>query len=384
MKPELLYLIEQIDEIEAHFHVVDSIYCTKIKKIQDRPQFSKWKQELLFELNEIYDRTKDNYIANTLSILNTGFKGSRDEQSFNELTGSLLAIKKNINKYYPPESKSTVNDNDKTKEVIKSPKIFISHSSYDKDYVSDIVELLEDLGIREDQLFCSSIPGYGIPLDEDIYDYLKQQFQDHDLHIIFVLSNKYYESPACLNEMGATWVLQKRYTTILLPGFDFKEMRGAINPAKIGIKLDGGSLDIREKLDQLKDAIVEEFGLPPFSNIRWEKKRNDFIDKINMHKETNQHISDEAIELLSFACDHNDYIIKTVDLSGVDIEISGKHFITLQVTEEVARWENAISELLSAHLIKCRDIKGELFAVLKSGYEFYEKLEYKNSAKKLR
>lgn len=382
MKLDLLYWIEQIDEVKAHFHVVDSIYCTKIKKIHDRPLFSKWKQELLFELNEIYDRTKDNYIANTLSILNTGFKGSMDEQSFNELTGSLLAIKKNINKYYPTESKSKVND--KTKEVIKSPKIFISHSSYDRDYVSSIVQLLEDLGIREDQLFCSSIPGYGIPLDEDIYDYLKQQFQDHDLHIIFVLSNKYYESPACLNEMGATWVLQKRYTTILLPGFDFKEVKGAISPTKIAIKLDGDSLDVKEKLGQLKDSIVKEFGLPSISGIRWEKKRNDFIDKINMHKETNQQISDEAIELLSFACEHNDYIIKTVDLSGVDIEISGKHFITLQITEEVARWENAISELLSAHLIKCRDIKGELFAVLKSGYEFYEKLEYKNSDKKLR
>lgn len=382
MKLDLLYLIEQIDEVKAHFHVVDSIYCTKIKKIHDRPLFSKWKQELLFELNEIYDRTKDNYIANTLSILNTGFKGSMDEQSFNELTGSLLAIKKNINKYYPTESKSKVND--KTKEVIKSPKIFISHSSYDRDYVSSIVQLLEDLGIREDQLFCSSIPGYGIPLDEDIYDYLKQQFQDHDLHIIFVLSNKYYESPACLNEMGATWVLQKRYTTILLPGFDFKEVKGAISPTKIAIKLDGDSLDVKEKLGQLKDSIGKEFGLPSISGIRWEKKRNDFIDKINMHKETNQQISDEAIELLSFACEHNDYIIKTVDLSGVDIEISGKHFITLQITEEVARWENAISELLSAHLIKCRDIKGELFAVLKSGYEFYEKLEYKNSDKKLR
>lgn len=48
----------------------------KSKRIHDRPLFSKWKQELLFELNEIYDRTKDNYIANTLSILNTGFKGS--------------------------------------------------------------------------------------------------------------------------------------------------------------------------------------------------------------------------------------------------------------------------------------------------------------------
>lgn len=383
MKDDLLNSIKQIDDIKSYFHVVDINY-TKINKIHDKSEFSKWKQELIFELDEIYSRTYDKFIEATLSILNTGFKGTRDEQSFNELVGSLCAIQKHIDKFYQEVNNSTFKDNKKTEGLTKSPKIFISHSSYDTDYVSNIVELLEDLGIREDQLFCSSIPGYGIPLDEDIYDYLKQQFQEYDLHTIFVLSDNYYKSPACLNEMGATWVLQKRYTTILLPGFDFKEVKGAINPTKISIKLDGGLLDISEKLGQLKNSIVKEFSLTPISDIRWEKKRNDFIDKINMHKETNQQISDEAIELLSFACEHNDYIIKTVDLSGVDIEISGKHFITLQITEEVARWENAISELLSAHLIKCRDIKGELFAVLKSGYEFYEKLGYKNSAKKLR
>lgn len=381
MKFDLLCLIDQIDEVKGHFHVVDSVYCTKIKKIQDRPQFSKWKQALLFELNEVYDRTKDNYIGNTLSILNTGFKGSKDEQSFNELTGSLLAIKNNINKYYPTESKSTVNDNDKTKEVIKSPKIFISHSSLDKDYVSDIVELLEDLGIRGNQLFCSSIPGYGIPLDEDIYDYLKQQFQEYDLHIIFVLSDNYYKSPACLNEMGATWVLQKRYTTILLPGFDFKEVKGAINPTKIAIKLDGDSLDVKEKLGQLKDSIVQEFSLTSISDIRWEKKRDEFISKINNNECINHNISDEAIELLSTACANNDVILKTLDLSGVHIQVNDRSFITSQKIEEVTRWENALNELLIAHFVEARGNKGEIFGVIKKGVDFYKQLESKGNGK---
>lgn len=381
MKFDLLCLIDQIDEVKGHFHVVDSVYCTKIKKIQDRPQFSKWKQALLFELNEVYDRTKDNYIGNTLAILNTGFKGSKDEQSFNELTGSLLAIKNNINKYYPTESKSTVNDNDKTKEVIKSPKIFISHSSLDKDYVSDIVELLEDLGIRGNQLFCSSIPGYGIPLDEDIYDYLKQQFQEYDLHIIFVLSDNYYKSPACLNEMGATWVLQKRYTTILLPGFDFKEVKGAIDPTKIAIKLDGDSLDVKEKLGQLKNSIVQEFSLTSISDIRWEKKRDEFISKINNNECINHNISDEAIELLSTACANNDIILKTLDLSGVHIQVNDRSFITSQKIEEVTRWENALNELLIAHFVEARGNKGEIFGVIKKGVDFYKQLESKGNGK---
>ena len=381
MKDDLLNLIKQIDEVKDHFHVVDSVYFTKIKKIQDRPQFSKWKQALLFELNEVYDRTKDNYIGNTLSILNTGFKGSKDEQSFNELTGSLLAIKNNINKYYPTESKSVVNDNDKIKEVIKSPKIFISHSSLDIDYVSDIVELLEDLGIRGDQLFCSSIAGYGIPFDEDIYDYLKQQFQEYDLHIIFVLSNNYYKSPACLNEMGATWVLQKRYTTILLPGFDFKEVKGAIDPTKIAIKLDGDSLDVKERLGQLKDSIVQEFSLTSISDIRWEKKRDEFISKINNNECINHNIGDEAIELRSTACANHDVILKTMDLSGVHIQVNDRSFIASQKIEEVTRWENALNELLIAHFVEARGNKGEIFGVLKKGVDFYKQLELKGNGK---
>lgn len=380
MKDDLLNLIKQIDDIKSHFHVVDTNY-TKINKIHDRSEFSEWKQELVFELDEIYHRTHDNFIEGTLSILNTGFKGTRDEQSFNELAGSLRAIKKHIDKFYQEANNRTLKDNDKTDRLTKSPKIFISHSSLDIDCVSDIVELLEDLGIRGDQLFCSSIPGYGIPLDEDIYDYLQQQFKEYDLHVIFVLSDNYYKSTACLNEMGATWVLQKRYTTILLPGFDFKEMKGAINPTKISIKLDGDSLDIKEKLGQLKDSIVHEFSLTSISDIRWERKRDIFISKINDNKCINHNVSDEAIELLSTACANNDVILKTMDLSGVHIQVNDRSFIASQKIEEVTRWENALNELLIAHFIGARSNKGEIFVVLKKGVDFYKQLELKGNGK---
>ena len=167
---------------------------------------------------------------------------------------------------------------------LKAPKVFISHSSKDEYYVSALVELLEDIGLKESQLFCSSIPGYGIPLDQDIYDYLQSQYEQYNLHIFFVLSNNYYESVASLNEMGAAWILRNKYTSILLPGFDFDEIKGAINTRKVALKLDGDLSNVKEKLGQLKDSLIKEFSLDSISDARWEKKRDDFISTISTHK----------------------------------------------------------------------------------------------------
>ena len=270
MKNDLLCLIEQIDYIKSFFHIVGGTGIPQLNVIYDKAEFSAWKQELQLELEGIHDRTHDKFIWSTLTLLKQGFSGWKDERSYNELSGSLLAIRKNIDKYYPAEINRTQNDNDKEEQEMpqKSPKVFISHSSQDKDYVSCIVDFLEDIGLTQEQLFCSSIPGYGIPLDEDIYDYLKQQFQEHNLHVILVLSDNYYQSVACMNEMGAAWILQNKYTTILLPGFEFKEIKGAINPRKIGLKLDGDLTEVKEKLGQLKDALAQEFGLASIPDVR--------------------------------------------------------------------------------------------------------------------
>lgn len=107
----------------------------------------------------------------------------------------------------------------------KPKKVFISHASNDKPFVQLIVNLLEDIGLSETEIVCSSIPGYGIPLGKDIYDWLSEQFQNCDLHIIFILSDNYYNSVACLNEMGAAWVLKQKYDTVLLHEFDFLKLR---------------------------------------------------------------------------------------------------------------------------------------------------------------
>ena len=161
-------------------------------------------------------------------------------------------------------------------------KIFISHSGKDKEYVKLLTELLEDIGLSETDIFCSSMPGYGIPLNNNIYDYLSSEFKTNMLIVLYALSDNYYESVACLNEMGASWVLKNKYTTILLPGFEFKNIEGAIDPQKIGIKLDGDLDELKHCLCEFKDFLINRFNLNIISPSKWERIRDEFINKVKI------------------------------------------------------------------------------------------------------
>lgn len=162
-------------------------------------------------------------------------------------------------------------------------KIFISHSTNDINYVKPFVHMLEKAGIKSEHLFCSSVQGYGIPL-KDIYTYIQKQFQSNDLYIIYMLSKNYYNSPACLNEMGAAWVLKSDYQSILIPPFDFENIKGAIDPTKISFKVDAGK-DCKYRLTELKDKIFDKLNLMPIAHRHWERIRDEFLDEIS---ETNK------------------------------------------------------------------------------------------------
>ena len=159
----------------------------------------------------------------------------------------------------------------------RGKKIFISHATKDKDYVGAIVNLLESLGFREDEIICSSIPPYCVPLDNNVYNWLVNEFQHCDLHMIFALSKTYYSRPVCLNEMGAAWAMKHKWTAILLPGFGFEEIAGCIDPAQVSIKLDDDKDTLNFRLGELKNNLIAEFGLRTVSPAFWEKKRNEFL-----------------------------------------------------------------------------------------------------------
>ena len=159
-------------------------------------------------------------------------------------------------------------------------KLFISHAGADKKYIELLITLIESIGVGEDVIFCSSIPGYGVPLNYNIYDYLKDEFLNNKLIVIFALSDNYYKSAACLNEMGAAWVLKKEYVVVLMPEFKYRKIDGAIDPRKTGVKLGGDLADLKHKLGELRNLLVEAFSLHGVSEAKWERYRDIFICKV--------------------------------------------------------------------------------------------------------
>ena len=79
--------------------------------------------------------------------------------------------------------------------------------------------------------------------------------------------------------MGAAWVLKNDYTSILLHGFDYYEVKGAVNPNKIGLRFDDSDELLKKRLGELIAILSERFG-KSIPDMRWERKRDSFVSEI--------------------------------------------------------------------------------------------------------
>lgn len=143
------------------------------------------------------------------------------------------------NKVHRPEQKSSV---------------FISHSSEDKDFVIRFSQFLELLGVKRENIFCSSIEGQGVSHGEKIEEAIRNEIIE-DKALIYIISNNFMRSPYCLNELGAGWILTDKRTQgkdiflIKLSDIDFKEIKGFVNASNIITVLNAESMT----------TFVEEF-----------------------------------------------------------------------------------------------------------------------------
>ena len=98
-------------------------------------------------------------------------------------------------------------------------KVFISHSSRDASFVTLIVELLKTSTLKEDEIRCTSVDGYGVPTGERVAELLRRDIETCDI-IIAVLTKDALKSLHVLLELGAGWGLEKRLVPIRGPGVE--------------------------------------------------------------------------------------------------------------------------------------------------------------------
>ena len=115
-------------------------------------------------------------------------------------------------------------------------KIFISHSYNDRLIGEALVELLTGIGIKDSEIIFTSNKAYGIQGGQNIFDWLKSKILENP-YIIYILSENYYKSVACLNEMGASWIIGIKQLALFTPNFDLSSKHfqgGALDPRAIG------------------------------------------------------------------------------------------------------------------------------------------------------
>lgn len=162
-------------------------------------------------------------------------------------------------------------------ELTKDKKIFISHSSKDKGIVEKFTDNILQLGIgiRNEDIFCTSIEEMGVRNGEDIRKHIQTNIRNAD-YAFLLISNNYKASEICINEMGAVWAYDSNVRFYILPDVDFDAIGWLCNTQKADM------INSSIVLDALHKEMIEYFELPVKDT--WSRQREAFISYVNSIK----------------------------------------------------------------------------------------------------
>ena len=156
-------------------------------------------------------------------------------------------------------------------------RIFISHSSKDKDIVAEFCDriLRLGIGINSDDIFCTSIEDMNIKNGEDIRKHIRENILTSDFSFVLI-SDNYKKSEICLNEMGAIWANNNNVRYYLLPNTSF-DIIGWLCDTK-----QAEQLSDHIALDKLYNELTEYYNLGGKFET-WSRQRVTFVNNI-LHK----------------------------------------------------------------------------------------------------
>ncbi len=301
-----------ISEVEKYERLLESNKVTSGLHHQDllvasnrKNQYDSFYNHELLALNNVLNRIKSFMLNYLMELEETLSSIERNKQMSTQKTNSV--------------------DN-------KIEKIFISHASKDKDYVKVLVDMLNDIGVKKNSnsIFCSSLPGYGIPHGESIYEFLKDELNNNNnIMVLFILSDNYYQSAPCLNEMGAAWITSKKYTTVLTPNFKFEKIIGAIDPTKISFKMNDPV-----GLDKFRDSIIQTLELEETDYKIWQDDKTNYLSAVSVladQEASTRNVSIELERAKNHGTDAVELSLRFINVTTQPIEFQ---YIEIELTDE--------------------------------------------------
>ena len=155
-------------------------------------------------------------------------------------------------------------------------RVFISHSSKDKQYVTDFVNhiLCLGIGLNPDDIFCTSIEDMTMRNGEDIRMHIQENIRSAEYSFLLI-SDNYKDSEICVNEMGAVWAYDANVKLFLLPNTSFYSIGWLCDTRKADKLADSVALD------RLYKEMIEYFSLKE-NLIHWSQQRETFVGRVTV------------------------------------------------------------------------------------------------------
>ena len=220
-------------------------------------------------------------------------------------------------------------------------KVFISHSSEDKNLIDDFVDKVLRLscGLNTTDIIYTSRQTTGVELGDNIPEYIKTNLQTCSL-VLFMISPNYRKSEVCLNEMGAAWALNKKTISILLPGVSFNSL-GWLTSLDKAIKIDDP-----EGLDKLASTLCRK----NLDITDWNRQKELFINTCS--KRTLPITSNNTAEEIGISIDNSIRVFDTKFLVRTITEGEYQYQLDMRIHA------NDDIVLKSVHLVNDNDFVG--------------------------
>lgn len=377
-------ILEQLEKVEALRNAYEAECMESFENSADAIRaFHNWymaAMELFYETLGEEDQLFQKFQAEDVSG-----NGYTLANVYHSLMNTYVMLKVKVKKYGEQNTRS--NTEVQPMDNTKPKKIFISHSSTDKKFTHALIMLLNTLGFGENDIFCSSEPGYWIKKG-NFFQVIKDQFEKNDLYVIFIQSPRFYASSVSLNEMGAAWALHSEYYSFLTKDMEYAWMNAVVNNQEIACKID--SLDAKDRLNDWQKDILKYFGKPEISNMSvWEKNRDEFLRRVRsmrykpMKQQDEQPETQKKVARLS---ENDEKILKTwVDTEDINMyymfSMDGRS-VVLGDMEYVydfgpteAKWNAFFKRLLALGLVEYvgTDDDGPRYRLTEAAFNYFGK-----------
>ena len=279
-------------------------------------------------------------------------------------------------------------------------RVFISHSDDDVEIAKPLITLLRNaLNLRSEDIRCSSVDGYRLPVGASADEALRREVHDAEL-LIGLITPASITSVYVLFELGARWGARKPMFPLLASGATWEHLEGPLS------SINALDCSNRSQVEQFIEEVAKELEVDPDRPAAYSAAVGDLVEasaaaehvaepssgqltpeasRQASAQPTVTHegpaLSEEAQRLLVEASKDNAGPIRKIRSSGgTHIQTRAKRFAEVGDRRSEALWEAAIEELIDHGLLQDPIGSDMMFQMTHEGFRVADELRASRSA----